>query len=60
MALELYHAGVSVCSEKVRLVLAEKGHGFTSHLLDLRGGDQQKPEYLKLNPNAVEIGRAHV
>lgn len=53
MAFDLYHAGVSVCSEKVRLVLAEKGQAFTSHLLDLRAGDQQKPDYLKLNPNAV-------
>ena len=53
MALELYHNGVSVCSQKVRLALAEKGQAFTSHLLDLRAGDQQKPDYLKLNPNAV-------
>jgi len=53
MSLDLYHAGVSVCSEKVRLCLAEKVQAFTSHLLDLRAGDQQKPDYLKLNPNAV-------
>lgn len=53
MTVELYHAGVSVCSEKVRMVLAEKGQAFTSHQLDLRAGDQQKPAYLKLNPNAV-------
>ena len=53
MALELYHAGMSVCSEKVRLALAEKGQSFVSHELDLRAGDQQQPAYLKLNPNAV-------
>ena len=53
MTMELYHAGMSVCSEKVRILLAERGKGFVSHLLDLRAGDQQKPEYLKLNPNAV-------
>lgn len=53
MTLELHHAGMSVCSEKVRILLAERGQAFTSHLLDLRAGDQQKPEYLKLNPNAV-------
>lgn len=53
MPLDLYHNGVSVCSQKVRLALAEKGQAFTSHLLDLRAGDQQKPEYLQLNPNAV-------
>ncbi len=53
MALELYHAGVSVCSEKVRIGLAEKDQSYTSHLLDLRSGDQQKPDYVALNPNAV-------
>ena len=53
MAIELYHAGMSVCSEKVRIFLAERGHEYISHTLDLRAGDQQKPEYIKLNPNAV-------
>jgi glutathione S-transferase len=53
MTLDLYHAGMSVCSEKVRLVLAEREQDFVDHRLDLRAGDQQKPEYLKLNPNAV-------
>jgi glutathione S-transferase len=37
----------------VRILLAERGTSYVSHLLDLRAGDQQKPEYLKLNPNAV-------
>src|SRR5262249_22111341 len=53
MTIELYHAGMSVCSEKVRILLAERGQEFVSHHLDLRAGDQQKPEYVKLNPNAV-------
>ncbi len=53
MTIELYHAGVSVCSEKVRIVLNERGQEFVSHQLDLRGGDQQKPDYLKMNPNGV-------
>lgn len=51
--IELYHASMSVCSEKVRMALAEKGLDFKSHFLNLREGDQQKPEYIKLNPNAV-------
>ncbi len=50
---ELYHAGMSVCSEKVRILFAERNTPFVSHKLDLRAGDQQTPEYLKLNPNAV-------
>jgi glutathione S-transferase len=53
MTIEVYHAGMSVCSEKVRILMAERGQEFVSHLLDLRAGDQQKPAYLKLNPNAV-------
>jgi glutathione S-transferase len=53
MTIELHHAGMSVCSEKVRILLAERGTPFIGHMLDLRAGDQQKPEYLKLNPNAV-------
>ncbi len=53
MTIELHHAGMSVCSEKIRILLAERGRDFVGHMLDLRAGDQQKPEYLKLNPNAV-------
>jgi len=51
--IELYHNDMSVCAQKVRFALAEKWLKWESHLLNLRAGDQQKPEYLKLNPNAV-------
>ena len=51
--IELYHNDMSVCAEKVRFALAEKTIPWTSHHLNLRAGDQQKPEYLKLNPNAL-------
>ena len=34
MTIELYHAGMSVCSEKVRILLAERNTPFVSHLLD--------------------------
>lgn len=50
--LTLYHGRTSVCSVKVRLTLAEKGVGFDSKLLTLRG-DQFEPQYMHLNPNAV-------
>ena len=50
--LELYHSINSVCAQKVRAVLAEKGLEYQEHLMTLRG-DQFDPEYLKLNPNAV-------
>jgi glutathione S-transferase len=51
--LELYHNGFSTCSQKVRLVLVEKGLEFVSHEIDLIGGGQHDPEYVKLNPNHV-------
>jgi glutathione S-transferase len=51
--IELYHFGFSTCSQKVRLVLAEKGLDFVSHEVDLLGGAQHDPEYVKLNPNHV-------
>ena len=50
--LELYHNINSVCAQKVRVALAEKGLAYEEHLIDLRGG-QFDPAYMKLNPNAV-------
>ena len=51
--LELYHYPYSTCSQKVRLVLAEKNLDFTSHEVDLMSGAQHDPAYVKLNPNHV-------
>ena len=51
--LELYHNDMSTCAQKVRLTLAEKGLTWENRHLDLRAGDQQKPDYLKLNPRGV-------
>jgi glutathione S-transferase len=53
MTLSLYHNAVSTCSQKVRLVLAHKGIDFESKDVDLIGGGQHDPEYVKLNPNHV-------
>lgn len=53
MNLTLYHNDMSVCSAKVRMALAEKGLAWKGIHLDLRAGDAQKPEYVKLNPNQV-------
>jgi glutathione S-transferase len=50
--LELYHNINSVCAQKIRLALAEKGLQAKEHLLTLRG-DQFDPSYMELNPNAV-------
>ncbi len=53
MSLSLHHASLSSCSQKVRLVLEEKGLVWRSHEVDLIGGGQHAPEYVKLNPNHV-------
>ena len=50
--LELYHSVNSVCAQKVRVALAEKGLEYRNRLMSLRG-DQFAPEYMKLNPSAV-------
>ena len=50
--LELYHGFTSVCAQKARLTLAEKGLEWESHVLALNG-DHLEPGYLKLNPNGV-------
>ena len=51
--IQLYHADMSTCAQKVRLVLEQKKLAWNSHLLNLRHRDQHAPEYLKLNPNGV-------
>ena len=51
--MELYHNDMSVCSQKVRVTLAEKGLEATKHHLDLGAGDSHTPEYLALNPKGV-------
>ena len=49
----LYHNDMSVCAAKARNALAEKGIAYEGIHLNLRAGDAQKPDYVKLNPNLV-------
>jgi glutathione S-transferase len=53
MALKLYGAPQSTCSQRVRFVLNSKQLPFERIELNLLAGDQLKPDYLKLNPNGV-------
>ena len=39
---------------KVRLVLVEKRLDFDGETLDLQRGDQDRPDYAKLNPDEVD------
>jgi glutathione S-transferase len=51
--LELYHHGSSVCAAKVRLALAEKAVAWEGHYVDILAGEQFRPEFLRLNPEAM-------
>ncbi len=51
--IELYHAHISTCSQKVRLCLAEKELEWTSHPIEFSTGEHLRPAYLALNPNGV-------
>ena len=51
--LELYHNNVSVCAQKVRIVLAEKDVPWTNHHLSLARGEHLTPEFKAMNPRGV-------
>lgn len=51
--ITLYHNDMSSCAQKVRFALTEKGLDWEGIHLNLRGGDQHRPDYLKLNPAGV-------
>lgn len=53
MTLELFHASESLCSQKVKLVLAEKNLEWKSHLLNLLTFENLQPNYIQLNPKVV-------
>jgi glutathione S-transferase len=50
MAITLYDASPSANSDRVKIVLHEKGLAYQRITLDLAQKDQKKPEFLKLNP----------
>jgi len=51
--LTLYHNDMSLCAQKVRVGLAEKGLPWEDKHLVLRAAEHQQPWYLKLNRRAV-------
>jgi glutathione S-transferase len=51
--LALYHNDMSLCAQKVRVCLAEKGLDWESRHLVLRAGEHQQPWYRELNRRAV-------
>ncbi|MCY4549794.1 MAG: glutathione S-transferase family protein [Defluviicoccus sp.] len=51
--LELYDFNNSVCAQKVRMTLAEKGLDWTERAVDLFRLEQYDPKYLAVNPKGV-------
>ncbi len=59
MALELYHAAHSTCSQKVRICLAEKCVEWVSRPVDFATRGNLAPEYMAINPNGVVPAFVH-
>jgi glutathione S-transferase len=57
--LELYHAGLSQASVKVRTTLKEKGLVYRSHYLRVPEGDHLSPDYLAVNPDGQVPALVH-
>ncbi len=53
MSVKLYNFPQSTCSQKVRLVLWEKGIEFLDRPIDSKAQEHLSSWYLKLNPNGV-------
>lgn len=51
--LVLYHHNISVCAQKVRLALAEKGLDYEARHVNLMRSEHLTPEYRAINPKAV-------
>ena len=51
--LTLYQFGNSVCAQKVRITLSEKGQTWETREVNLFTSEQYDPEYLKLNPKGL-------
>lgn len=57
--LTLFHNRFSASSQKVRLVLAEKGLAFESREIDLASGEQHGAAYRAINPRGVVPSLRH-
>ena len=51
--LHLFHFATSNCSQRVRLMLQEKGVRWESHHVNLAENENATPEFIALNPNGV-------
>ncbi len=51
--VHLYHFPLSLCSQKVRQALEEKGVNWQSHVKLLQSYEQYEPDYVRINPRCV-------
>jgi len=51
--VHLYHFSQSLCSQKVRQVLDEKGVRWEGHVILLPAYEQYEPDYVRINPRCV-------
>jgi glutathione S-transferase len=51
--LHLWHAPLSSCSQRVRIVLAETGKDYESHLIDLEKDEHASAEYQAIHPSGL-------
>ena len=63
--LHLYHAPNSICSQKVRAVLAQIGEPYVSHSLNIFGGESYDPAYVRLRMTGcaaagLDLARRHL
>lgn len=51
--IHLWHAPMSSCSQRVRIVLAETGKPFVSHVVDLERNEHAMMEYQAIHPKGL-------
>lgn len=51
--LHLWHAGLSTCSQRVRIAMAELGLAFESHIVNLHAGENATEWYQAIHPGGV-------
>ena len=51
--IHLWHAPLSSCSQRVRIVLAETGQDYESHLINLENDEHASEAYQKIHPKGL-------
>ncbi len=57
--LHLWHTGLSTCSQRCRIVLAELGQEFESNIVNLNAGENATDWYQAIHPGGVVPALAH-